>query len=54
MLNEAMLVKVLYIVSGAIFILGGIYCNYKQGDDWQSSMQIALGIACVGVGIIQE
>jgi hypothetical protein len=31
-----------------------MYCNYKQGEYWQSSMQIALGIACVGVGIIQE
>jgi hypothetical protein len=53
MLTEAMVVKTLYIVSGAIFILSGTYCNYKQGDYWQSSMQIALGIACLGIGIIQ-
>jgi hypothetical protein len=54
MLTESMLVKILYAVSGAIFILSGIYCNYKQGEDWESSMQIAFGITCLGIGAIQE
>jgi hypothetical protein len=54
MLIEAMMVKILYIASGAIFILSGMYCNYRQGDYSQSSMQIALGIAFFSIGIIQE
>lgn len=54
MLSESMMVKILYSVSGAIFILSGIYCNYKQGEDWESSMQITFGIVCLGVGVIQE
>jgi hypothetical protein len=53
-MTEDVLVKILYIASGAIFILSGIYCNYKQGEDWESSMQITFGIVCLGVGVIQE
>jgi hypothetical protein len=54
MLSETMLAKILYMASGVIFILSGIYCNYKQGEFWQSSMQISFGIVCLGIGIIQE
>lgn len=54
MLNETMLAKVLFMVAAAIFILNGVYYNFKQADYWESSMQICIGIAFFCIGLAQD
>jgi hypothetical protein len=52
MLSEAMLVKVLYIVSGAIFILSGVM--YYDRPDSAPAVNISIGIFFICFGIAQS